>query len=74
MECVVKGFGLNGSEPRCSPSFVVCDTGEGGFLTESVNAVSRYSQSSAAAPARFSDYPRFLIGRPNFAAENLLAS
>lgn len=32
-------FELNGSELRCSPSFVVCDTGESGFLTEPVTPV-----------------------------------
>lgn len=31
--------GLNGSELRCSPSFIVCDTGEVGFVTEPVTAV-----------------------------------
>ncbi len=35
----MEGFGLNGSELRCSPSFVVCDTWEVGFLTEPVTAV-----------------------------------
>lgn len=38
----MEGFGLNGSEMRCSSSFVICDTGEVGFLTEPVTLVVSY--------------------------------
>lgn len=35
----MEGFGLNGSELRCSPSFVVFHTGELGFLIEAATPV-----------------------------------
>lgn len=38
----MEGFGLNCSELRCSPSFVVSDTGEVRFLTEPVTAVDSH--------------------------------
>lgn len=70
-------FGLDGSEPRCSPSFVVCDTREVGFLTESVTPVVShlYEEGITALLLRLLDSKitpgSSLIG-PSFAAEKSL--
>lgn len=73
----MQGFGLNGSEPCCSPSFVVCDTREVGFLTESVTPVvlHLYEEGIMAVLLCLLDSkitPGSLLIGPSFAPEKSL--
>lgn len=54
MERRAEGIGLNGSELRCSPSIVVFDTREVGFLTEPVTPVVShlYEEERRVLPLR----------------------